>query len=310
MVKFFTLPPDRMDYPYILINANHPENGLRYVASHRSSIEAVIIDSGIEIFRNPSIKEYPGGAEAWIKRLVDLYDRAKKIVPHARVYVTCPDYCDDYHPKSLWLSDDLTNIERTILNILMCVDWYSDVDWLIPVQGWNRKPESLMISLDYLHQLGVLKNRRYIAIANLCVEPSTEIVRKSVLYVRHWLKIYGYSDTDIHVFGLKIAALHSIKNMITSFDSTAWTRPVSTRLHRVFPWSAKTDEERMLFFIEYLIRLKRIGVEIPQQTIEEAKRWLDPIKKGLIRRYPTKIRLIEKLIRELRKELETGKKVS
>ena len=74
MVKFFTLPPDKIPYPYILVNANRPN--VRYIWLNKDFIEMVIIDSGVEMFRNPSVKDYP---PRWFDRIAELYKRIKKI---------------------------------------------------------------------------------------------------------------------------------------------------------------------------------------------------------------------------------------
>jgi len=303
MVIFYTLPPDTIDYPYILINANNPEHGIRYIMHHRNRIEAIIIDSGIEIFRNPRIKEYPGGPEAWIRRLAMFRDRVKSIAPHARIYVTCPDYCDDYHHRALWLSEDFTNIERTVMNVLKCVDWYQDVEWLIPVQGWNRRPKSLLWSLEYLHELGVLKRYDYIAVANLCVELNIRVLRDSVLHVYHWLRDRGYEKHRIHIFGLKIAALDAVEDYVDSIDSKAWTRPVTTRLQRAMNWSCKIYEECVLFFCENMIRLTRNRVAIPLETFEQCLEHMPRIRKVLQFRYRDRWSSIEKVLNAIENDL-------
>jgi len=257
MVIFFTLPPDTVDYPYVLVNANRPENGIRYIMNHRKAIKAVIIDSGIEIFRDPNVKDYPGGSFEAIKRQVRLYRRVRAIAPHAEIWVTCPDMCDDYHPKALWLSEDITNIERTVLNVITCIDYFDDVPWLIPVQGWYRNPRSLEISLDYYEQLGILDRFSYLAIANLCVEKSCDIIEKSVKVVWSWLRERGYRDKMLHVFGLSLRCVDRVVGMIHSFDSTAWTRPCNTKLHAIHPYSAKNQQQRELFFREWLAQLEK-----------------------------------------------------
>ena len=306
MVIFYTLPPDTISYPYVLINANNPEHGIRYIMRHRNKIEAIIIDSGIEIFRNPRVKEYPGGPEAWIQRLVRLYDRVRSVAGKGvEIYVTCADYPDDYHHRALWLSEDFTNIERTVMNVLKCVDWYQDVEWLIPVQGWNRRPRSLLWSLEYLHELGVLKGYDYIAVANLCVELNMRILRDSVLYVYHWLKDRGYEKHRIHIFGLKIAALDAVESYVNSIDSVAWSRPVSTRLQRAMNWSAKTEEERILFFCENMIRLTRNRVVIPLETFEQCLDHIPRIRRVLAFRYRDRWSRIEKVLNDIESDLTT-----
>ena len=267
MILFFTLPPQRVPWRWVLINANRPDKGFAYLYEHHRHVERIIIDSGIEIFRDPKLRDYPGGFHACLKRQVMLYERVKRLLPGADVMVTACDYCDDYNPGSLWLSKDFTNIERTVESVVTAVDWYPDVPWLIPVQGWYRRPDSLLISLEYYEELGILKRWRRLAVANLCVEVRGAIITRGVKYVHHWLVSHGYRDMWLHVFGLKIAALNRLRGILTSFDSVAWTRPLTAKLYKRGNWSAKSDGERELYFCVYIDRLRRKGVEIPVETL-------------------------------------------
>ena len=269
MVLFYTLPPRRVPWSRVLINANRPERGFAYLYTHHRHVDSVVIDSGVEVFRDENVKEYGGGADAAVRRQVMLYERLRRLLRGADIMVTCPDYPDDYHPRALWLSEDMTNIERTLLNVLKCVDWYPDIPWLIPVQGWWRRPESLLISLEYYEQLGILKRWRRLAVANLCVEVRGDVIARGVKYVHHWLAQHGYRGVWLHVFGLKVAALSRLRGILTSFDSVAWTRPLTAKLYRRGNWSAKSEAERELFFCVYIDRLRRKGVEVPG----EALRW-------------------------------------
>ncbi|MCD6411524.1 MAG: hypothetical protein J7L20_03755 [Thermoplasmata archaeon] len=233
IIKFFTLPPYRISWPYVLINARNYEGGLRYIRKHKNAVKAVIIDSGIEIFRNPRIKDYP---KDWVYRLLMIYKMVKKEVPHAEVRLTCPDYCDDYHPKSLWLSEEITNIERTVENVRKYYFKYDWVNWLIVVQGHYKKPESVKRCLDLYEELGVLEKHDYFAIGNLCVERSDRIVLKTARIVRRRLR----KDKKIHVFGMKLGCVRKLQGLINSFDTMAWTRPVSKKKLGVC-WSCKNE---------------------------------------------------------------------
>jgi len=236
MVKLFTTPPE--PYPYVLINVRRPSFAyLKYA-------EEVLIDSGVEIFRDPLVKDYPKG---WERRVVKTYLKARAIVGRKPVYVTVPDYPDDYHPRSLWLSEELTNIERTVENVLRYTEKYSWIPWLIPVQGWHKKPESVLRSIRLYREYGIIDEFDYFAVGNLCVEPDVAIIYKTVDIVRRELP-----GKRIHVFGLKLAALRKVHRLIDSFDSTAWTRPVSRKLGA--NWSCKNKEERVRFFREWLRR--------------------------------------------------------
>jgi len=226
------------------------------------------------MFRDPKIKEYPSGNRGWIFRIANIYKYVKNIVPNAEVYATCPDYPDDYHHKSLWTSESVTNIERTVENVRICTSEFKDVNWLIPVQGWAEDPRSLLRSLEYYRDMGVLDRYRFYAVANLCIERDDDIIVSSLILVRSFFKEIGIlDDVKIHVFGMKIQTLRRVKNMIYSFDSTAWSRPVDRIVRMIRNASAKNESERNIFFCEYIKRLKNVyGVHIPDISLETCKK--------------------------------------
>jgi len=252
---FYTLPPWRIKYPYILINNRNPEQGLKYLINygHWRHTKKIIIDTGIEIFRDKEIKDYPGGYKHHTRRQVLLYEKIRKIARYAEVYVTIPDYPDDYHPKNLWISREYTNIERTIDSVFYAITNYPNINWLIPVQGWNHRPKSVIHSLQLLYRRDFPFERyNYYAIANLCVEQKCDIIVRTVEYAYNWFKdVLGYIPR-IHLFGPKLRCVRKIVDKIYSWDSMAWTRPVEHGLHKKYPWSAKNEEQRELFFMKYL----------------------------------------------------------
>jgi len=253
-VKFYTTPPNTVQHPYILINANNPNLG--YIKKYRRTVESVIIDSGIEIFRNPNIKEYP---PKHVYNMVKLYNKVKSILPNTEVYLTVPDYCDDYNPKSLWINDKITNIERTVSNITLCTTKFPNVNWLIPIQGWNKQPKSIVRCIEQLKANNIIDRYNYFAVGNLCVEPNIKIIHQTCTIARKLLP-----DKKIHVFGLKLTALKYVMPTINSFDSTAWTRPISPKLNA--NWSCKNAVERERFFLVWRERLEKI---MAQTTLEK-----------------------------------------
>jgi len=257
LVHVFTLPPSTCVHPYVLINANHPEQGLSYIRKYANKVREVIIDSGIEIFRDPNVKDYPRG-HIW--KIVKLHNYIRRLLPNAEVYATVPDYCDDYHPGSLWLSETVTNIERTVNNIVKYTSKLSYVNWLIPIQGWNKQPESVLRSIRMLETCGIIDKYGYFAVGNLCVEPNINIIYQTIRLIRKHLP-----NKRIHVFGLKLNALKKVKAFIDSFDSTAWTRPVNSRLNA--NWSCKNKYERELFFHTWM---KRVNEILAQKSLLEA----------------------------------------
>jgi len=247
-VKMFTTPP--RPYPYVLINVMHPKfSPLRYA-------KEVIIDSGVEIFRNPQIKDYP---RDHINKVLKVYAKAKQIVHNNKVWVTVPDYPDDYHPRSLWLSEEYTNIERTVENVLKYTEQYKSIPWLIPIQGWNRSPKSVLRTINLFKEHGIIDRFNYFAVANLCVESDVEIMYQTLRLVREALP-----DKKLHVFGLRLNALKKVYYLIDSFDSTAWTRPVNRGLNANY--SCKTKEERIRFFERWLEKYNNIARNTPLDT--------------------------------------------
>jgi len=243
-LRWYTFPP--IPYPYILVNAIRPH--VETILSYKNYVKSIIIDSGVEIFRDPSIKDYPSGH---VMRIIKLYHKITKLFPHVEVFATIPDYPDDYHPKNLWLNENYTNIERTVDNIILYIEKFK-INWLIPIQGWNKNPESVSRSIKLLSEHGIINEYDYFAVANLCVEPNKRLIFETVRNVRSLLP-----HKKIHVFGLKLNAIPLVANYINSFDSMGWTRPVSTKLKKEYGnYSCKNKEERIAFFIEWYNKLR------------------------------------------------------
>jgi hypothetical protein len=248
MLKLFTNPPK--PYPYVLVNVLHPRlTFLKYA-------EEVIIDSGIEIFRDPNVKDYP---KDHISRLIKVYLKVRSVVHPKPIHVTLPDYCDDYHHKALWLSDEVTNIERTVENVLKYTERYDWIPWLPVIQGWNKQPESILRSIKLYREHGIIDKFDYFAIGNLCVEPNADIIYRTVSIARRELP-----NKKLHVFGLKLNVIKKVFPLIDSCDTMAWTRPVDSSLNANH--SCKTTAERIKFFDRWLKKFNEI---IAQQTLGE-----------------------------------------
>jgi len=292
MIRFYTLPPESVPYPYIIVNLNDlsltDSKGLSYILTNRKYVRSVIIDPGIEVFRNSSVKDYPEGVLGRIYKAVRYYCKIKSILRGAEVFVTVPDYPDDYSPRALWLSDQITNIERTLENVLFAVDRFSDVNWLIPVQGWNKQPISILRSLNYYREYGILKKYSFFAVANLCVEGSIDIIIRTLKIAR--ANLY---NKRIHAFGINLRSVGRVyntfvwkdpfsldmKRALDSFDSKAWTKPnkeadlfyLKKQGRKRQSWHSEKD--KIVFFWSWLYALVfRYNVElegISRKKIEE-----------------------------------------
>jgi len=244
-LRFYTLPPISESYPFIILNANRPEIGLRYLRSHRP--KSVIIDSGVEIFRDPSVREYPF---YHLSGLARLYHSIKRLAKET--WVTIPDYPDDYTPTALWISNEITNIERTHENILEALSKHSDVNWLIPIQGHNEKPQSIIKAVKLLERDGILSTHDFYAVANLCTSKKPTTI-ESTLHLARWL----LPRKRLHSFGISLTAALHLNGVIDSFDSMAWTFPRGRGRA-----SCRNQQERVQYFHEYITKLPPLEVSL------------------------------------------------
>ena len=92
--KLYTTPPYRAPWPYIITNPRRERWALSYLKRHRESVESIIIDSGVEIFRSGA-RDYPGGPLKWFRKILDIKRKASRIL-NAEIWVVAPDYPADY----------------------------------------------------------------------------------------------------------------------------------------------------------------------------------------------------------------------
>ena len=275
-VRFFTFPPKGVEYPFILLNATSFKSQIKSIAERKNDVLAIIIDSGIEIFRNKNVREYPGGAEAAIRRQVKMYIRTKKLFHSTDVYAIIPDYPDDYHPRNLWLNKRVTNIERTYNNVIRAIDEYPDINWLIPVQGHYGDPESIRKSIELYESHGILDRYDYFAIANIFNSRKKKYIVEVLTIAREFLK-----NKKIHFFGIGIYAVSEAHKhgLLDSFDTLAWTRPTKLSQKAIRArkrWSCKNSLERKIYFYAWLITLiKKYNTNLEQVNVKEIKRKLD-----------------------------------
>ena len=204
-----------MTYEYLLINAYH-EFTLRYVnRKSASAIKSLILDSGVHsIFHRFKLKEYPGGYQSWIERVVNLWSAVSKLVDDS--YAVVPDYPADYEDNEI---ED--NVERTLRNIEYAISRYPHVRWIIPLQGKKDDVTSIIKSLEYVEDLGVLECFNYIAISPTCSTYKTKFlinVAKAILKRVKRIE-RNRRRIKIHMFGTTMKAWRYLAPLIDSTDS-------------------------------------------------------------------------------------------
>ncbi|MEM4452164.1 MAG: hypothetical protein QW182_03030 [Thermosphaera sp.] len=256
-IKFYTLPPGRVPWPWILVNifsTNVLENYLNYIGEIGGRVERLVLDAGVDRY--------------WRKRYCDIpldytdqywnmfYEAIDKVKALSKKYgfkyeVVVPDYPDDYsntwrRKHALWTeecSDVTTNIDRTIENILTIIDSDNKLPWLVPIQGYEDAPQSIAYTLEDLVNRFGYKRYRY-ALANLCTSKKADIIAETLRLARETCP-----QCSFHIFG---PGLTGVKKSLAflrygdSWDSTAWTFP------RGSGWSCKNSYERFIYFVLYM----------------------------------------------------------
>jgi len=177
--------------------------------------------------------------------------------------VTVPDYPDDYSKAwgkqhCLWV-DSYTNIDRTLENVFYVIEQDKKIQWLLPAQGYEDIPESILLSLEVYTSHGLHKRYR-IGLANLCTTKSDSIIVSTLKLSREFCKECGF-----HVFGAKLTAVAKAIEMRylkpgDSFDTFSWTFTRSGVYVNRRGWqkySAETVEERGFLFKQYLKRIAK-----------------------------------------------------
>jgi hypothetical protein len=175
------------------------------------------------------------------------------------VWVVVPDYPSDYPNNPI-----PDNVERTIRNIEYALDNYSDVNWVIPVQGKPNSIQSIVHTIDTLKRLGLLRTG-YVAIAPTCVTKSADFLRRLAFTARQLLK-----DKMIHMFGVTARAWKEIEKFVDSVDTITFNfyclkllgKRCSTPYEHALGWLA---------FLDKLLREGYITSEIHEKALQSIK---------------------------------------
>ena len=142
-------------------------------------------------------------------------------------------------------------------NVFYIIEHDKSVNWLLPAQGYENIPESILLSLEVYVSHGLHKKYR-IGLANLCTAKSDRVIVDTLRLAREFC-----SDCMFHVFEPKLTAVAKAVRMRylkpgDSFDTFSWTFTrggVYINRRGRQRYSAETKEERKFLFKSYLKRV-------------------------------------------------------
>ena len=269
-IAFYTFPINAgVPWLYLLINVYEVSKVVRYVENIKSlglnvSKVSIILDSGVERYWKKSCSDiaFDYNDEYW-NLFWNAIDILKSLRSEYWVFfeVTVPDYPDDYskawnRQHCLWV-DNYTNIDRTLENVFYVIEHDKKVRWLLPAQGYENIPESILLPLEIYINHGLHKRFR-IGLANLCTIKSDSVVVETIRIAREFCK-----ECSFHIFGVKLTAIAKAVKMRymkqgDSFDTFSWTftrSSVYVNRRGSQRYSAETVEEREYLFKSYLKRV-------------------------------------------------------
>ena len=211
MIKFYTVPQYGIRLPFLLVQIND-ESLFNVVLTTRKYVRDIIIDVGILLFQDKNVKDYPHGFLYHVKKMMRLRNRFKS-VGIKNIHIVIPDYPDHFHPKNLWISRRITNIERTTYNIVKTIETFPDEkDWIIPIQTHFNKPHTVLRAIDLLEKWNILPHfDRYAVSLSMRPTYDTQLIK---IASRH------LSNKRIHAFGATLETIGKCWKLIDSFDKS------------------------------------------------------------------------------------------
>jgi len=250
-IRFYTLPPSGISYPYLLVNPNN------YKILFKTKFEHAILDCGVEAFKhNPKLPDYPKSfLEHWkwkAKQLTEIFGE--------KLWVTIPDYPDDYNPGQFG-----DNVVKTLRNIEAFIS-VDGVNWIPSIQSRYLNRFSFLESCKTVKEL--IGDYPRVAIGTVCKTNRINFIEYCCKVARS-----NFPNSHIHAFGLTLRALPKVAKTIASWDSlvpecgrTKWRHSFIDSfdsLSYTFPRcghqpSCKNLDDRRKFFYAYLQRIQQI----------------------------------------------------
>ena len=222
-LRFYTLPPKGVPHEYIVVNPKSFNQLSQRDFSH------AICDSGVHFFyENPTAKDYPAGY------LESYLEKARYLASSFgdKVWVTIPDYPDDYHPGQFG-----DNVQKTLENVER-FSKITGINWMPTIQSSYRSVSSFEYCCKEFQRMGDFER---IAIGTVCKIRDVEFIIRCCRTARKF-----FPKAWIHAFGPPLNVVPSIRYFVNSFDSAAWTFPRKPH----YP-SCKTAEERRKYFFAF-----------------------------------------------------------
>jgi len=236
-VRFYTLPPSGINYPYLLVNPR------TYKILFKTRFEHAILDCGVETFRFNDLRDYP---PAFLKKWKHMAVQLTEIFGD-KLWVTIPDYPDDITPNRFG-----DNVEKTLQNIKEFIT-IKGVNWLPVIQSKYLDKFSFLYSAHKLKE--IIGDYPRVAIGTVCKTGNLDFIEYCCKAARK-----AFPTSHIHAFGLTLKALPKVHIYITSWDSLVPECGRKKGRHWLldsFNRNCNLDERRK-FFYAYLERVNQI----------------------------------------------------
>jgi len=227
MEIFFSTPPPRVRYPYVLTTMSKPAHE---IINKYHYAELILLDAGVELFfLRKKLRDYPAG---YLEHYADKARLLSKTFKNA--WVTIPDYPDDYYPG--YITD---NVEKTIANIRRFIT-VPGVQWLPVIQSRFHDRFSFLSALAEVRS--IIGDYERVAIGTVCKSRDSGWIAYTAQATRNY-----FPHSKIHAFGATLKALPKFHMYVYSADSVSWdwgrgwewNGGVNLRKHG---WLAKKDE--------------------------------------------------------------------
>jgi len=238
--RFYVHPAslERLRYPYLMFNMAEKRRLGKERWFKENWFKHAIIDSGVEtFFFKRRMKDYP-------KYFLEQYKwkalLATRKFGREKVWVTIPDYPDDYEQRLTW-EKGKDNVDKTLENIERFSST-DEVEWIYPVQSRYLDRERFIESCKLVKRY----NPKIIGIGTVCKTRNVKFIHFCIKKAR---EIFG-KNIWTHAFGPTLRSLPYIRYYIDSFDSSAQFY-INGRM-------VKNREEREKAFLNWFQKMQKI----------------------------------------------------